>query len=220
MDPAIPLETESHLSDLYNALTGAIQIFYWTGEGQSSHPEQATGLFGLSGEINYVEINGRVVHERRAPKEYNLVLVPDIDFETGSFSSPALSDADLVDALASAASNDFYVEVGFPELLSLRFYLSPNCGSRDSQFDVNIGEQDLSAKIKLQGRFKIPMKSSAVGSVQSLGKKTGLVPVLVVFRKLDESTKNWVRAKAPIAGDSEPGEATRYRIANWKMEGR
>ena len=219
----VQLETEQQYRDFYNSVSGAIQIFYWTGEGESPHPEQAVGIFELPGEINYVQINGRVVHERRTPKAFNLVLAPDLDFETCAFTSPVLSEAELVDILTSAPATDFHVELALrdpdTELLSLCFYLSPNCGDRGSKFDVQMGEENTSAKIELRGPFEIPVKSSAVGEVQSLGSHVDLVALRVGFRKFDEPSKTWVRAVAAIAEDNERDCATWRRIANWKLDG-
>ena len=65
LDRSIPVETEAQLNDLYNAVTGAVQLFFWTGEGEYCHPEQAVGMFMMSGEISFVQINERVLHERR-----------------------------------------------------------------------------------------------------------------------------------------------------------
>jgi hypothetical protein len=65
LDPEVKTETEEQHTELFNAVSGGIQLFYWTGEGDSSHPEEAVGLYELSGEMNFCQVNGRVIHERR-----------------------------------------------------------------------------------------------------------------------------------------------------------
>ena len=72
LDSTISLETEVQRNQVYNALTGGIQLFYWTGEGSSPHPEKASGIFTLTGEINFVSMNGFVLHERRKSTDSNI----------------------------------------------------------------------------------------------------------------------------------------------------
>ena len=49
---------------LINAISGAIFMMYWTGEGDTTHPENGLGLYWFNGEMNRIDVNGELVHER------------------------------------------------------------------------------------------------------------------------------------------------------------
>ena len=58
-----PEDKEGYI-ELFNALSSAVMLLYWTGEGESKHPDQGTGLYWFSGEFNRVLVNGTLIHER------------------------------------------------------------------------------------------------------------------------------------------------------------
>ena len=60
---SLPIES-ANPDALLNAISGAIFVMYWTGEGDSTHPDEGLGLYWFNGEMNHADINGTVIHER------------------------------------------------------------------------------------------------------------------------------------------------------------
>ena len=52
-------------ADAFNALSSAMMLCYWTGEGEEQHPDRGVGMYWFSGEMNRVVVNGHIIHERR-----------------------------------------------------------------------------------------------------------------------------------------------------------
>ncbi len=59
-------DTKEHRLNLFNAVSGAIMLCFWTGEGHTSHPDEGQGLYWFNGEMNLVEVNGHLVHNRQS----------------------------------------------------------------------------------------------------------------------------------------------------------
>ncbi len=65
LDPEITTDTQEERLNFFNAVSGGIQLFFLPEKGGSPHPEEATDVYEVNGEMNLVQVNGHTIHERR-----------------------------------------------------------------------------------------------------------------------------------------------------------
>ena len=60
----VDITDPSECDDLWSSVEDALMIYYWTGEGSSTHPDEGVGVYWFDGRIDHATIGDLVVFDR------------------------------------------------------------------------------------------------------------------------------------------------------------